>query len=44
MVKYSNLAAKAFREIDPEDSYVFVRGRDSAGYPAYFKSKDTILS
>ncbi len=43
MVKYSNLAAKGFREIDLEASYVFVRERDSAGYSAYFKSKDTIL-
>ena len=40
MVKYSDLAAEAFREIDPEASYVFVGGRDSAGYPAFFKSED----
>ena len=50
LVRFRDVAARSFREMDPEAGYVFRVSRDSAGYPAvyhkifYFKKVNQINS
>ena len=40
LVRFRDVAAEAFREMDPEAGYVFVAAKDSSGYPAVYQSED----
>jgi hypothetical protein len=40
VVPYRELALEAFRENDPDASYVFVAARDASGFPAAMESED----
>ena len=40
VVPYRELALEAFKETDPEASFVFVAAKDASGFPAALESED----